>query len=155
MQPSQDILEKKQISAFVVTPAKLPNKAPHFSSQQKSFAVAQRRSMTITALQNNKADKYSSSLVPAPQAGAAIIRPGAQTNEYSMIKMPSGNRMLFKRVDAEQQQPQFFGLGSRFRRMFGSNPLATFKAVKLRPPVYKPEEDVTYEANSIVNSLKI
>ena len=39
--------------------------------------------------------------------------------------------------------------------MFGKNPVATFKAVKLRPPVYKPEEEATYEANTIVNSLKI
>lgn len=62
--------------------------------------------------------------------------------------------MLFKRVDVEQE-PEWFGLGARFRRMFGRNPTATFKAVKLRPSVYKPEEDVTYEANSIVNSLKI
>jgi|TARA_B110000305_G_scaffold212894_1_gene248383 hypothetical protein len=39
--------------------------------------------------------------------------------------------------------------------MFAKNPLAVFKAVKLRPSVYKPEEDVAYEANSVVNSLKI
>lgn len=71
-----------------------------------------------------------------------------------MIKMPSGNRMLFKRVDVEQE-PQWLGLGSRFKRMFAKNPLAVFKAVKLRPSVYKPEEDVAYEANSVVNSLKI
>ena len=101
MQPSQAMMEKKQISAFVFTPAKMPHRAPHISSQQKGFVVAQRRSTTISALQNNKPDKSVFSLVPAPQAGAAIIRP--HPNEYSMIKMPSGNRMLFKRVDAEQE----------------------------------------------------
>ena len=48
-----------------------------------------------------------------------------------------------------------FGLGARFRRMFAQNPVAVFKAVKLRPATYKPEADVQYEANAIANSLKI
>ena len=75
MQPTQAMMEKKQMSAFVVSPAKLPNRAAHFSSQQRSFVPAQRRSMTITALENSKPDKSNFTLVPAPQAGAAIIRP--------------------------------------------------------------------------------
>lgn len=69
--------------------------------------------------------------------------------------MPSGNRMLFKRVEAEPQEQQMFGLGARFRRMFARNPIAVFKAVKLRPATYKPEESVNYEANAVANSIKI
>jgi len=50
--------------------------------------------------------------------------------------------MLFKRVEVEPQEQQMFGLGARFRRVFAQNPLAVFKAVKLRPTTYKPEADV-------------
>lgn len=74
-----------------------------------------------------------------------------------MIKMPSGNRMLFKRVDAQPQEQKMFGFGSRLRQAFGfgHQPVAVFKAVKLRPSTYKPEADVNYEANSIASSLRI
>jgi hypothetical protein len=50
MQPTQEMLEKKQMSAFVFAPARVPNRGAHMSSQQRSFVPAQRRSMTITAL---------------------------------------------------------------------------------------------------------
>ena len=75
MQPTQSMIEKKQMSAFVVSPAKAPHRGAHISSQQRSFVPAQRRSLTITALENSKPDKSNFTLVPAPQAGAAIIKP--------------------------------------------------------------------------------
>ena len=104
----------------------------------------------MKALNNSQ---EQSQWVPAPQVGALALRP--YDPQYNMIKMPSGNRMLFKRVDTEPKEQPLFGFGARLRRAFGQTPLAVFKAVKLRPATYKPEAEVNFEANAVANSMRV
>ena len=48
-----------------------------------------------------------------------------------------------------------WGFGARLRKAFGQQPVAVFKAVKLRPAKYETTNEVNYEANAVSTSLKI
>lgn len=100
MQPGSKNVDSKLISAFTVPrpPVHSSSKFTAAVSRNDRVVYAQKKSITMSALENSVADKSGGSMVPAPQVGALALR---QQPQYNMIKMPSGNRMLFKKVEAE------------------------------------------------------